>query len=94
MAAVTGVKSAHATLTSTTADTVTLTGAGKYMRVANRHATEALWFRDDGTTAVAAADENYFVAPTQSVVLGPSKFGGSMVVSVVGNGNTYSVELF
>lgn len=90
MAAVDGVMSAHATLSGTTADTVTLSGDGSVLAICNHHATEKLWARFDGTVAVALADETYVILPGQTKV-----FEGGYAnrpVSVVGNGNVYSVE--
>lgn len=93
MAAVAGVYSAHATLTTTTADTVTLSGdAHKAFCVVNRDSSVELFFRWDGTTAVAEADDTYIVLPLQSVTVEKGG-GGDLVVSVVGNGNAYSVEM-
>lgn len=58
MADVAGVRSAFATAAAATADTVTLSGGGgKAAEIVNRGAAE-LFFRSDGTTAVAGADEN------------------------------------
>lgn len=94
MAAVTGTKACSATLTSTTADTVTLTGHGKRLYVSNRDATNHLFFRIDGTTAVAAEDENFAVSPDSTLVLEEGGFGGAMSVSVVGDGNAYTVAVF
>ena len=86
----------HATLSTTTADSVTFTGVGKYLSVTN-HAVSGeanLYFRLDGTTAVSLADNTYVVLPGQAKVLGPGFFGPGTVVSIVGSGNVYSVEIF
>jgi len=95
MAAVSGGMTAHATLTTTTADTVTLTGEGSYLAVTNHEASggDTVYFTINGATAVAAADENYVVLPQQTKVLGPGRFD-AVSVSVVGNGGTYSVEIY
>jgi hypothetical protein len=93
VAAVGGIQTAHATLTTTTADTVTLTGQGVSLAVTNHDATEKLWFRIDGSTAVALADENFIVLPGTTKVLGVTTTAASAIVSVVGNGNVYSVEI-
>ena len=82
-----------ATLSGTTADTVAFTGNGKHLMVVNRH-TAVLYFRIDGTTAVAAADECYAVPPGQSLTLGPSKFGAKTQLSIVGTDNPYTAQIF
>lgn len=95
MASITKAKAAHATLTGTTADTVAITG---YDRVAviNRSATEPLWVAWEGdaspVTAVAAADDVEYVAPGVGsfIELDANGTGGGKL-SVVGNGNAYSV---
>jgi len=68
MAAETGVRSLHAELTAATEDTATLSGADKvgmradlvhhgYLLDGTTAATEPIYFRLDGTAAVAQADE-------------------------------------
>jgi hypothetical protein len=94
MAAQTCGVAQHATLSGTTADSITFTGRGKSLAVQNKHATEYLYFRFDGTTAVGLADDNYSVAPGQTLVLADALFGGTMSLSVVGNANTYAVMIF
>jgi mannose-6-phosphate isomerase-like protein (cupin superfamily) len=94
VAAVGGIQTAHATLTTTTADTVTLTGQGVSLAVTNHDASEKLWFTINGATAVALADENFIVLPGNTKVLGVMTTSASVVVSVVGNGNVYSVEIY
>lgn len=83
-------KSVHNTLTSTTADTVTITGYD-LVDIINRSATEPLWVRYEGdaspTTAVAAADGTDYVAPGGFLRVDAGQGG----ISVVGNGNAYSV---
>lgn len=100
MAAVSGSRSCHATLTGTTADTVTLTGCEEYVEVVNHHATETIyftyvWTEDSNpapTTAVALADETIAVLPGAASVF-PAR-GPGIQLSVVGNGNIYSVQSF
>ena len=94
MAANAGAKACSFTLSGTTADTVNFTRSGGSLIVTNRHATEMLWVRLDGTTAVAAADENYAVPAGTSLTLSGGKFGGNQTRSVVGNGNTVTVGIF
>lgn len=48
---------------STTASTLTLSGAMAVVTVINRGTTGVVWVRTDGTAAVAKADENYPVLP-------------------------------
>ena len=90
MAAVSGAITCHATLTGTTADTVTLTEDTEEVMVVNRHATEVLWVKVNGTTAVAAEDENYAV-PAGQILRLPGNFQ-NRPLSVVGNANPYSVQ--
>ena len=89
MAAVAGIRSAHATLAADTEDVVTLSGgAGRAAEIVN-HGTDAIYFRTDGTAAVSAADEN-------EVVIGSERLSiylpSSGAVSVISAGTpTYSV---
>ena len=89
MAAVAGIRAAHATLVAATADTVTMSGGqGKAAEIVN-HGTDAIYFRVDGTAAVSAADEN-------EVVIGSERLSvwlpDSGEVSVISAGTpTYSV---
>jgi len=91
MAAQTCVNAQHATLSTTTADSVTFSGTGANIAVTNRDASTTLYFRIDGTTAVSAADETFVVLPLQTKVISAA---GTKVISVVGNGNAYSAELW
>jgi hypothetical protein len=84
----------HATLSGTTADSITFTGSGSSLAIQNQHATNLLYFRLDGTTAVGAADDTYSVQAGQTLILSGSRFGGSMSLSVVGNANPYAVMIF
>ena len=103
MAAVEGIYTCHATLSSTTADTVTLTADNlRGVEVLNRSGATTVYFTVGyGTaapaTAVAAADETYAVPAGQSLYVplaGPGGFiaSASTVLSVVGDGNAYSVH--
>jgi hypothetical protein len=81
-----------ATLSTTTADTVTFSGHGKTLAVTNRDSTNTLYFTIDGTTtAVAAADECFAVLPLQTFTLS----GGPVwpVLSVVGSGGGYTMAI-
>lgn len=94
MAAQTAVYSQHATLSGTTADSVTLSyRGGSELAVTNRDAATALYFTYNGATAVADADETFVVLPLQTKVI-KAKGIDIGVVSVVGNGNAYSVEVW
>jgi hypothetical protein len=93
MAAQTCKYAQHATLSGTTADSVTFTSAvdGGTVSVTNRDASNTLYFTVNGATAVALADETYAVLPLQSfgVSVGPTS---ALVLSIVGNGNAYSAH--
>lgn len=90
MATISKAKAAHATLSGTTADKVTITGYDK-VDVINRDATQPLYVSWNGTssptTAVAAADDTEYVAPGGFVSIDT----GQEAISVVGSGNAYSV---
>ena len=96
MAAQTAIYAQHATLTGTTADSITYSGRGSFLCITNRDTTNTLYFTITGTTAVAAADETFVVLPLSSKTLGPGNFGasGNAVVSVVANGGGYSAEIY
>ncbi len=87
----------HNTLTTTTADTITITCLGDpyVVAVVNRSTTQALWVRV-GATAVAAADGTAYVAPAAATGEAPAfRFAmgpGKVDVSVVGSANDYSVQ--
>lgn len=97
MAVETGSKSAHATLSGTTVDTVTVQGY-RDLEITNRSGTDTLWITGGppGTVAasiatpVAAADETDFVLPGQSLILDKNWYG-SGIIKILGNGNAYSV---
>lgn len=88
MATVTAVKSAHPTLTGTTADTVNLNDEWTEIEVINRSGTASLYVRTDGVTAVAEANETDICLPGEAVLINRVAAGG---ISVVGDGNEYSV---
>jgi hypothetical protein len=91
MAAQTCKVAQHATLSGTTADSVAFSGTGGSLCVTNRDASVTLYFREDGTVAASAADDNYAVLPLQSKIIGHNL---SATLSVVGSGNAYSAEIF
>ncbi len=89
------------TLSGTTADTITLTGVQEYLEVINHHATVPLYFTlqwdEEATsgpvpTAVTAADEAYCVLPGTAKPI-PVR-SNQAVLSVVGVGNTYTIQSF
>lgn len=81
------------TLSGTTADTVTLEQAWPAIEVTNHHATELIYLRQDGTTAAAGADGATVVLPASTkVVKSTINSAGQSVVSIVGNGNVYTIE--
>lgn len=59
-----------------------------YTQIYNHHATELLWVRFDGTTAVAEAEGCILVPPAYGNVVF-STYGA--VLSIVGNGNKLTV---
>jgi hypothetical protein len=98
MADVAGINTCHATLSTTTADTVTLSGDNiRAVEVLNRSGSTTIYFTVNGATAVAEADETYAVPAGQALVV-PLAVGdgyvasANTVLSVVGNGNAYSVH--
>jgi hypothetical protein len=89
MAAVAGIRAAHATLVAATADTVTLSGGGRKAAEIVNHGTDAIYFRTDGTAAVSAADENEVVIGSERLSIW---LGDDGEVSVISAGTpTYSV---
>lgn len=83
------------TLTTTTADTVTITSPCAYeVCVINRAASNTIYVRADGVTAVAAADAAIPVLP--SVTSEPLEWcvgAGVSAISIVGSGDAYSVRV-
>lgn len=93
MATDSAVRSVTNTLTSTTADTVTLLQPWPAIEVTNYDTTNRIGVRQDGTTAVADADNVTMIAPGTSKTIAASVNGsGQIVVSIVGNGGTYTIE--
>lgn len=79
----------NATLTTTTVDTVTLQQQWPAVEVTNADATNSVYVRVDGTAATAGGDDCTMILPASSKVIA---LGGSVTVSIIGNGNVYSVE--
>lgn len=93
MATDSAIRSVTNTLTTTVADTVTLTQPWPAIEVTNYDTTNTLWVRQDGTTAVASADNNTPIAAGTSKILSASiTSSGTHVVSVVGSGGSYTIE--
>jgi hypothetical protein len=103
MAAVDGVNAASATLSTTTVDTVTLTGRGTILTVINREASTGtdFWitFNANGGTAAtptAAGDECYPVMPRGSQsfrVRSVATVASGVTVKILGDGHAYTVQL-
>lgn len=91
----TGTKSVTNTLTGTTADTIRLQQPFGKVEIYNHSETVNLFARFDGTAAVADANECEIIAPgeakTFKVLVGPTTASGCNPVSVVGNGQVYTV---
>ena len=82
-------------LSGTTADTVNVdaddaAGNERFLVVYNVAGTAPLYVRSDGTTAVASADGTTPVYPGMFEVFDFTNMGDKSL-SIVGNGNTYSV---
>lgn len=93
MATDSALRSVTNTLSGTTADTVTITQSWSAFEVTNHSASVPLYFRQDGTTAVGAADNTTVVLPGQSKVTAASTNGdGDIVISIVGSSNLYTIE--
>lgn len=93
MATDSALRSVTNTLTTTVADTITLLQGWPAIEVTNRDDTNVLWVRQDGTTAVANADNATPIAPSSSKILASSpNSSGQHVISVVGSGGGYTIE--
>jgi hypothetical protein len=84
-----------ATLAGTTADTVTLQAGGtsRFVRVDNRAGGVPLSFTIDGATATALGDDCYVCPVGDAIVVPVLPRIGQISVSVVGDGNQYTVQL-
>lgn len=96
MATDSAVRSLTNTLSTTVADSITLTQPWPAIDVTNHDSTNSLYVRQDGTTAVGSADGCTVILPGQSKVLAPMlRSTGASVphfLSIVGSGNVYTVE--
>lgn len=95
----TGTRSVTNTLTSTTADTITLQQPWDAVEIENHSDTVELWarFSSAGTAAVADANECDRIAPNtaktfRQFVGDPAKHPGAALISVVGNSQQYTVS--
>lgn len=102
MATSSDVYSIRATLSTTTPDERTLTGVTEKSRllVTNEDSAELLSFSIDGSTPTQGGDDLFHVPAgltleldSNSRQLYPSLRAGSVVVKLVGNGNTYIVQV-
>lgn len=95
MATVTGTLTKHPTLSTTTVDTVTMSGGVHQWLVGNRTGTADLWvtYTLDGstpTTPTVEGDNCYVVPPGMFKVFYSPR--GGIKLKVLGNANKYSVE--
>jgi hypothetical protein len=105
MAAEAGINAASATLTTTTVDTITLTGRGTYLSVVNREPTTGTLFwcttsiaSGTAATPTAAGDECFPVFPSSATGFrvrssSAASGGAGLVVKILGNGHQYTVML-
>lgn len=75
-----------ATLTAGAASNVTVTGRGAILVVHHGNVTNPVYFRADGTTAVAAADNNQVCLPGGWRVVRTADKDGTIVVSCISAG--------
>lgn len=93
MATDSAIRSVSNTLTTTAADTVTLTQPWPSIEITNVDTASRLWVRQDGVTAVALADNATPIEPSTSKILSASlNSAGQHVISIVGSGNAYTIE--
>lgn len=104
MAAVGGAKTCHATLSTTSVDTVTLTDPVQQVAVLNGHSSEILSVlvgtsqvsgaaaATNAGTVTASVDESFRVPAAGRTVVFKSKRLTYVGLSIIGNGNTYSVH--
>jgi hypothetical protein len=82
MAAVTAVRVATATLSAATADVVTLTSKPAIAELVHHgNASDPIYFRVDGTTAVSAAAENEIVLAGERLRIALPDTGIASVIS-------------
>lgn len=83
------------TLSGTTADEATISPVSRYwlVEILNLSSSQPLGFRSDGTTAVAAAAGVVRIPALGSVIWPASYLASTGIISIVGNGNDYQVNL-
>lgn len=84
-------RSKHATLTTSTVDTVALTSDFNSVEVFNRGAANEIWFTTDGTTPTVGGDNCYVVLPGTALRVEPSSPGTTTVQLLCVSANAYSV---
>lgn len=72
-----------ATLSAGVASDVTVTGRGAILIIHHGNVTDPVYFRNDGTTAVVAADNNKVVLPSGYRVVRTSDKDGTIVTSCI-----------
>lgn len=99
MATANVARTSHATLSSTTVDTVNLSDPVSVVNVINRSGTADLtvtWAAGaspTATTPVALAAETFLIPAGVALTIGVGALGAhSTQVKVLGNGNAYSVQ--
>lgn len=82
------------TLTTTLADTITLTQGYKRIAVTNHSTNTTLNLRTDGTAAVADAKENFVVIGGSQARVFPVQVNsaGATVISIIGSATKYTIE--
>lgn len=96
MATKTPTRAVTAQLSGTTADTVNFQQRWPAFEITN-HDTDSeaapLYYRMDGTTAVSGADGCGVVLPGRSKVVAAAVNADNLTsISIVGDGNTYTIE--
>lgn len=91
MADLTAARAKHATLTTTTADKITLSANDDTIIVVNRHASEILTVTFNAAAAPTAAMDDAYVIPGGKSLTVPYPAVAPVVVRIIGNGNAYSV---
>lgn len=104
MAAISGAKTSHATLSGTTVDTCSLTDPVQQVAVINTHATNVMYVLVGTSnvsaaaaltaagTVTAAVDESFLIPALGRTVVFKSKRLTYVGLSIIGNGNVYGVH--
>jgi len=99
MASISKAIAVHTTLSGTTVDTVTLTGAPNEADVlneasaggANLYVTSG-WTGNTPAEPTASGDDTRVVPPGGFITIKIPGVGAAVIVKIIGNGNAYSVE--